>query len=155
MIYLKEHLKKYPKMELDDIIKLYLQGTLGPAHLVLSADDCLARVTKEYESIKDIDLNDEMIEDISESYVRIYLKPYYEYRNSFQGLVKAFVLSSQIQGDKENYKSLIRTLKTKENEKEIEEYLNSNLLISHSQTYKDNYNPHYLVIHRNYLYLIF
>ena len=38
MVYLEKHKEKYPLMEIQDIIKLHLQGILGPAHLLPSKD---------------------------------------------------------------------------------------------------------------------
>ena len=32
MIYLKEHINKYPNMQIEDKIKLIYQGSLGPNH---------------------------------------------------------------------------------------------------------------------------
>ena len=55
-VYLKEHLKKYPLMGIEDIIKLHLQGILGPAHLLPSKDKIKENFIKEYNEIKDLDL---------------------------------------------------------------------------------------------------
>lgn len=38
MIDLKHFKNKYPMMEIQDIIKLYLQAYLGPAHLMPNKD---------------------------------------------------------------------------------------------------------------------
>ena len=150
MVYLKEHLEKYPKMQLEDILKLYLQGILGPAHLVPSYENCLKRINKEYEEI--IADNHEMIEFISDDYMRVYLFPYFKKFHNFDNLVRLFVESSKIKGDVELFKKEIRLLMNEENKKEIEEYLNGdNYLISHSLIYKKEYDPHYLVVHRKYL----
>lgn len=150
MVYLKEHLEKYPKMQLEDIFKLYLQGILGPAHLVPSYENCLERIKKEYSEIeKD---NHEMIEYISDDYMRVYLYPYFKNYNSFDNLVRLFVESSKIKGDVELFKQEIRLLMNEDNKEVIEEYLSrDNYLISHSLIYKKEYDPHYLVVHRKYL----
>ena len=38
MVYLDKHLKKYPLMQVQDILKLHLQGILGPTHLIKDID---------------------------------------------------------------------------------------------------------------------
>ena len=152
MVYLKEHLAKYPLMQTQDVLKLHLQGILGPAHAVNSFEIVYQRTNLEYQSIMDDDYPYELKEEISTDYVRIYLKPYFEKKKDFAPLVKAFVLSSQEKGDVELFREEVRKLINEENRKVIEEYLSrDNYLISHSPIYRENYHPHYLVIHRKYL----
>ena len=38
MVYLKMHLDKYPLMQVEDIIKIHIQGILGPTHLIQDFD---------------------------------------------------------------------------------------------------------------------
>ena len=54
-VYLEEHLKKYPLMDIQDIIKLHLQAILGPAHLLPTKDKIKENFVKEYNEIKDLD----------------------------------------------------------------------------------------------------
>ena len=152
MVYLKEHLEKYPLMQIEDVLKLYLQGILGPAHLVSDFDKAYKRIKEEYESIKDEEYQYDFIEEISDQYVRIYLKPYYHLVNDFTPLIKAFILSSEEKGDINLFKDEIRKLINNDNKEIIEEYLKrDNYLISHSEIYRNNYHPHYLVINRKYI----
>ena len=152
MVYLSKHLKKYPLMETTDIIKLHLQGLLGPGHLVLDRNRVLNNLKNEYEISKDINYFYDLIEKISDMYVWVYIVPYFNKFGNFDKLADALVKSSQKKYDIEKYKEEIRKLITKENEKEIEEYLSlPSVLISHSSTYKENYFPHYLVINMEYL----
>ncbi|MBP5574742.1 MAG: hypothetical protein J6X50_03240 [Bacilli bacterium] len=138
-------------MQIEDVLKLYLQGILGPAHNVSSFEKCLERTLNEYRSITNNQyLNIE--ENISSEYVRIYLYPYYQKMNSFDLLVKYFILSSQDKVDINAFIPEVKKLINKENEEYINQYLAAkNYLISHSQIYKDNYDPHYLVINRKYI----
>ena len=150
MVYLDEHLKKYPMMQIEDVLKLYLQGILGPAHNVSSYENCLNRTIKEYESITNNQYN-EIEEIISDDYVRIYLYPYFQKEKSFELLVKYFVLSSRDKGDVDLFISEVKKLIKDENRDIVNQYLDSgNYLISHSDIYKQNYDPHYLVINRKY-----
>ena len=110
MVYLDEHLLKYPLMQIDDILKLHLQGILGPAHLISNKNAILTNITNEYNSIKDTDCINELIEEISDKYIRIYIKPYFDIYNSFDNLIEAFYLSSLI---KEDVSFFIETVKEK------------------------------------------
>lgn len=151
MVYIEKHLNKYPKMQIQDVIKLYLQGILGPAHLISDKDVITKRINDEYLLIENEQLNDEMIEKISDEFIRVYIKPYYLKYKSFDNLVSAFIKSSKVKVDVDLFIKEINKLKDEENKEFIETYLNSkNYLISHSKIYKENYNPHYVVIHLNY-----
>ena len=141
-------------MQIEDKIKLILQGVLGPAHIVTSYDECLKRVTNEYLSIETD--NSDIEELISDKYVRIYLYPYFQKEKSFELLIQYFIESSKDVGDIELFKEEVRKLIDSDNEEFINKYLKGNdYLISHSQIYRDNYHPHYLVINRNYLKYIY
>ena len=144
MVYLNNHLKKYPLMQIEDIIKLHLQGILGPTHLIQDFDRLKKGLISEYESIKDSTYQYEMYEEISDDYIRVNLKPYYEKYHSFDGLIEGFKLSL-------NTNVEIKKLKNKDNEKFIDKYLESkNYIMSHSSVYKENYFPHYLIINKKY-----
>lgn len=150
--YFEYHLNKYPNMQIEDKVKLLMQANLGCGHLVKDYQIVLNRVMNELNTI--ISSNDEMIEEISDNYIRIYLKPYYDKHHSFDELIKMFMESSK---EPVNIPGLINDLiKLKEilNDEDrqfVNDYLErKDYLISHSQTYRDIYNPHYLVIHKKY-----
>lgn len=147
MVYLDKHLKKYPLMQVQDILKLHLQGILGPTHLIKDIDRLKSNLLNEYSECKDNGLTYDLIEQISDNYIRVYIKPYYEKYKSFDKLMELFINSCNVNYDINEYIDEIEKLKTKENEKEIDDYLKSkNYIISHSHVYKENYKPHYLVI---------
>ena len=156
--YLEEHLKKYPLMQIEDKIKLIMQATLGPAHLINDKEKVKARIEEEYNQIKDLEYEYELVEHISDKFVRVYLKPYYEKFNSFDNLIEAFYKSCDNINDlyyleKELLK--LREGETNENKHAIDDYFYSgDILISHSKVYKENYHPHYLVINKKYLNLL-
>lgn len=150
--YFEYHLNKYPNMQIEDKVKLLMQANLGCGHLVKDYQIVLNRVMNELNTI--ISSNDEMIEEISDNYIRIYLKPYYDKHHSFDELIKMFMESSK---EPVNIPGLVNDLiKLKEilNDEDrqfVNDYLErKDYLISHSQTYRDMYNPHYLVIHKKY-----
>ncbi|MDY2746838.1 MAG: hypothetical protein SOV57_06540, partial [Bacilli bacterium] len=90
MINVDYFISKYPKMEVQDIIKLYLQGILGPAHLMPNKDKMKINLMNEYEECKDINYNYDLFEDVSEEYTRVYIKPYFEKMKSFDKLIEIF-----------------------------------------------------------------
>ena len=51
MVYLKKHLEKYPLMQIEDILKLYLQGILGVGHALDNYENVLKRINDEYQNI--------------------------------------------------------------------------------------------------------
>ena len=147
MVYLEKHKEKYPLMEIQDIIKLHLQGILGPAHLLPSKDKIKENFIREYNEIKDLNYDYELLEDVSETYTRVYLKPYFELMGSFDKLVDVFYYSIDKNLDIDGYKNVIKTLINDENKEFINNYLESrSILISHSKMYKENYHPHYIVV---------
>lgn len=151
-VYLEEHLKKYPLMDIQDIIKLHLQALLGPAHLLPSKDKIKENFIKEYNGIKDLNYQYDLLEEVSETYTRVYLKPYYELMGSFDKLVDVFYYSIDKNLDIEGYKEVIKSLIDEDNKAFISRYLDSNsLLISHSTKYKENYHPHYIVVKSMYV----
>ena len=152
MVYLDYHKKKYPLMDIQDIIKLHLQGILGPAHLLPSKDRIKENFINEYNKIKDLDYPYDLLEEVSETYTRVYLKPYYELMGSFDKLVDVFYYSIDNNLDIEGYKKVIESLINEDNKEFISRYLDSNnVLISHSKRYKENYHPHYIVVKSMYI----
>jgi hypothetical protein len=155
MGYLEEHLKKYPLMQIDDKIKLLMQGTLGPAHLINDKEQVRKRIYAEYEQIKDLNYEYDLVEHISDKFVRIYLKPFYEKFKTFDNLIEVFFKSCDNVSDLyylEKDLMKLRETETIENKEAIDKYFYSgDILISHSKIYKDNYHPHYLVINKRYL----
>ena len=150
--YLKEHLKKYPLMEVEDILKLYFQGILGPGHLINDYDIALYRVEQEYQQIKNENFNHDLVEEISDEYVRIYLLPYRKSHSDFSMLVDAFMKSTKEPTDIFKFVQKVKDLREICDKKKIDDYLEKgDYLISHSHIYKNNYHPHYLVIHKKYL----
>ena len=142
-------------MQIEDKIKLTMQGILGPAHLINDKEKVKARIIAEYEQIKDLDYPYDLVECISDKFVRVYLKPYYERFKCFDNLVEAFFKSCDNVSDLyylEKELLSLREIETLENQQAIDAYFYSgDILISHSKIYKENYHPHYLVINKRYL----
>lgn len=158
MIRLTEHINRYPMIQLQDVLKLHLQGILGPNHLKLDEEKLRNNLNIEYkESLKN-DFCYEMIEEISDNYVRVYIRPYFRKMNTFDYLIKAFFQTIKLNAsfDQNKLKILfeeeVRKLINDNNKEVIIKYLESKKWnISHSDIYKKNYYPHYLVINKIYL----
>ncbi len=146
MVYLDEHLKKYPLMTTQDVVKLFMQGIMGPAHLVGLLDDVVCRVTAEYEDMKDNGVKYDLVEKVSDLYSRVYLKPFFEKFGTFLPLAKAFK-ESALEGDISALHRALNEIKHNFDTDFIDRYISSGrVLISHSETYRNNYHPHYLVV---------
>ncbi len=151
MVYLDYHLKKYPLMTTQDVVKLHLQGILGPAHLVGCVGDIIARLKNEYNQIEDKYYPLEMIEMISDEYCRVYLAPYYKKWGNFTPLANAFKSSCVLQ-PLDEYWEVIKSLRKDWDSDFIDEYIKfGNPLISHSSKYREAYQPHYLVVATKYI----
>lgn len=138
-------------MTTQDVVKLFMQGILGPAHLVGRVENVLDRIGAEYESIKSTDLDCPLVELISDKYARVYIKPYFEMTQDFLPLVTAFKESAVI-GDKALLYTSLEEIKCRFDEEFIDQYIKSgNILISHSNQYREAYQPHYLVVKRCFL----
>ena len=77
MGYLEAHLKKYPLMQIEDKIKLLMQATLGPAHLINDKEQVRKRIYDEYEGIKDLDYDAEseiaeFTKELSQTYFALF-----------------------------------------------------------------------------------
>ncbi len=143
-------------MTTQDVIKLHLQGILGPAHLVGLIDDVVANLEAEYDNVKDVDYNWDMTERVSDEYSRVYIVPYYQKHHNFLKLAECFKLSAQLKDTKE-YWNVIRELKEYEGLDNclIDEYISvNNPLIRHSEIYREHYHPHYLVVANKYISLL-
>ena len=153
MIYIEEHIKRYPKMELQDKIKLIYQGSLGPNHLNVNKEKLLLNLENEYNLAINKNFNYDMIEEISDSYVRIYIKPYFDAYKSFTKLIEAFTLSCKEETDYKIFLENINIYLKNENTDIVSSFINKTY-IHHSDSYKENYKPYYLVIHKKYINII-
>ena len=158
MDYLKEHMIKYPKMQIEDKIKLIMQSLMGPGHLAPLKEKLETNLMNEYLMIKDTNYEYDLIEAIGDYYVRVYLKPFYEKHKSFDKLIEAFILSCDTFNDLYYLEKALLELRKEQNDEDkakIDEYFSkNNILISHSTIYKEAYHPHYLVINKKYIDMI-
>ena len=48
-----EHIKRYPEMEIQDVVKIVFQSEFGGGHMIKDPSDSLNRLYREYENIKE------------------------------------------------------------------------------------------------------
>lgn len=151
----KKHLEKYPLMQEEDIYKLLHQSFFGPAHYV---DDVLwakKYLFAEAESCKD-DVPE--IIEVGGGYFRYTLINNQQYLDS---LCDAFVKSANTFNDnKDGFKELLDVIAEHLPNKELKNKyvkLAKDLstfdypAVSHSQIYRENYRPHYRIVHKDYI----
>lgn len=163
---LLSHYQRYPLMEVEDYIKLIYQSSLGPYHFQGNPnyENVSLRIKTELSQVKS---SYDLIEDIGNDYVRVHLGVIKNNRISIDEVIEAFINSMNdffnIDSATINFMLGINYLKIfivgvqeeiKANESifKIDEYLKSGIRpIHHSQTFRDNYYPHYRVIAKKHL----
>ena len=153
---LLEHYQKYPQMELNDFIKLIYQNSFGPRHMHNpSKEDVLKYLDEE---IKVVTNETEIIEDIGNGYVRVYLSKETNMEkisnNFFNSMAEDTYTETNIRIFYRKINVLTKLIKKgsiklpkKESINYIKEYLSNGINpVRHSKTYNEFYKPHYRVI---------
>ncbi len=157
------HIKKHPKMQVEDVYKLIYQAAMGPAHFIKTREDSYKRLFNEVKNLKKtfIISSEELCEEISPigEVVRINIRPFIRKGGSVTLLNDEFYLSSRkIKKSKKNlikYISLVGKILPKKEwpfSKKKWEMLVSDLkvqnypAIHHSKRYRKLYSPSYRVV---------
>ncbi len=156
-----EHIKKYPEMELQDILKMLFQNEFGPKHLAENEIECFKSLSTEINSI-DYNENEELFEDIGCDALRLNLKAI-PVGTDLNYINKIIVNSaSEFCGTNEKlvvkFGLLVVMAENQEIPFDIERVRketnafakNGFKPISHSEVYKENYSPSYRVISKKY-----
>lgn len=155
---LLEHYQKYPQMELNDFIKLIYQNSFGPRHMHNpSKEDVLKYLDEE---IKVVTNETEIIEDIGNGYVRVYLSK----ETNMEKLSNVFLNSmAEDTYTETNIRVFYRKLNIltklikkgsiklpkKESINLVNEYLSNGINpVRHTKIYNELYKPHYRVIRK-------
>ena len=88
---LREHAKRYPKMQPTDAVKLIYQNEFGGGHLIRDEQACLNYLRREYASVEK-DPATALCEDIGNGIVRVHLAALNE--RDLDQLGKAFICSA-------------------------------------------------------------
>lgn len=144
-IFYRYHLNKYPLIQKEDKIKLIYQSILGPNHLGknLLYDNVKQRLEKEL--LENNNKNDNIYEWVSEEFIRINIHKLNELE--IEELINSFILSSKlIPYNIDVLKENLNKFLTKEDLINYDYHP-----ISHSNIYRNEYLPHYLLINKDYL----
>ena len=160
-----EHLKRYPKQELQDILKMLYQNEFGPKHLASNEIESFKSLSKEIQSIT-FDSNAELFEDIGYNALRLNLKAI-PHGTDLNYINKIIVKSANdFCGTNEKlvikFGLLVVMAENKEIPFDIERVRdetnafarNGFKPISHSDIYKQSYSPAYRVISKKYRALV-
>ena len=153
---LREHAKRYPMMQPADAVKLIYQNEFGGGHLIRDEEACLNYLRREYSAVeKDASLP--LYEDIGNGIVRVNLAAVKE--ENLEQLGRDFIRSAAAhRGDpvrfQEKLELLLRVSRsgafafaTEELEEYLEQYAAAGYpMVSHSQVYREHYNPAYRVV---------
>lgn len=158
-----EHSILYPRMDIEDFVKLVYQNEFGGGHMVLDEASSLARLTEEWNEPSYAEILGPLTEDIGNGIIRLNLRP--AKRSGFSPMTvnRIFVLSANsIKGSTEYFKAKLDTLTRfcksmalSFGPKELEVYLagyekSGYPPTSHSIAYREAYSPSYRVIRREY-----
>ena len=151
---LKKHLKMYPLMQEEDIYKLVHQSFFGPAHYISDAAWANKYIKGEAE---DSDNNQPEIIYIGGGYYRYQLIKNEQYLNT---LCDAFIESANnFNENKEGFRELLSLVYRHIPNKDIKDKFKKLIdelgnidypAISHSLIYRENYHPHYRIVHEKY-----
>ncbi len=155
------HFRKYPKMRVQDVIKLIYQNEFASGHLINNESDSLHRLYTEVEGItvSDYDENISLFEDIGNGIVRLHLNQIQNYQIELETLNSFFVHTSKAaQGTIQSFETKLNILRQccedkklpfliHEVDKSIQVLKAQNYPpVSHSNGYRRAYNPSYRVI---------
>ena len=155
---LLEHYKRYPQMELNDFIKLIYQNSFGPRHMHNpTKEDVIRYLNKEMELITN---ENEIIEDIGNGYVRVYLSKKTNMEkisnNFLNSMSEDTYTETNIRIFYRKINVLIKLIKKgsiklpkKESINLVNEYLSNGINpVRHTKIYNELYKPHYRVIRK-------
>jgi len=160
---LLENYYKYPLMQAQDFFKLLYQGEFGGAHACAdSQKSILSQIKNELKHIDAPLISSGLTETISASQLRVNLPVFYSKNLNLDTLSEMFLVSAKASsGTMENLTKKIVVFETLVKDKLILlpyvsaksasiKYLTDAKPLSHSITYKLNYNPHYRVVRRDF-----
>ena len=154
-----KHFTKYPKMLPNDFFKLIYQNSHGPHHL--DSNKLTTNFINELNSVTKPPKY--QFEDIGNNYTRVYLNPYWT-KQQRDLVLDAFIKSNldyqpniklfyqEIDLLKEMVDSNTISIEKQLFTNELNSYLLNGIKpISHSMLYKQEYDPHYVLINNIYL----
>ncbi|NLJ90531.1 MAG: hypothetical protein GX323_06470 [Clostridiales bacterium] len=161
-----DHFNKYPKMEIQDIVKLIYQSEFAGGHLIANKDESLKFLEEELISISNnpVYKSQPVFENIGGDIYRLNLVPAVRAGLSLSTINNLFVQTANSnKGTVSNFEKKLGLLidLCKEgvlpfNRLEVDNYINSYKsqgyrAVSHTGTYRSNYYPAYRIISKEYI----
>ena len=158
---IKNHIKKYPEIELQDILKLLFQSEFGPKHLTTNEIEAFKNLSKEVQNTTHKN-DEELFEDIGSGALRLNLKALPD--GTDLNYINKVILQSAEDFSGTNEKLVVKfgllVVMAQNNEIpfDIERVRNETNAfakngfkpVSHSESYKKAYSPSYRVISKKY-----
>lgn len=155
---LRRHAKKYPMMQPTDAVKLIYQNVFGGGHLIRDPASCRIALQREYENTPQ-EHYAPLLESIGNGLVRVMLNAIDCNDYSIQQLVDDFIRSSEVHiGNMNGFLIKLDVLRkvtdsgvfnftSEELEAYLEEYKEAGYpMVSHSEQYRQAYNPAYRIV---------
>lgn len=154
---LDTHIRLYPAMQEQDLVKLIFQGEFGGGHLLSDFNRCLLRVIAEYSEIKQ-NPDAPLWEDIGFGFARIRMDALDANGMDPEDLAELFFSSASVSyGSMETYRQKLSRLPSLIDsrflfrpaalEAYLEKYINNGAgMLSHSALYRNLYHPAYRVV---------
>lgn len=160
---LKEHIKRYPKMQVRDLAKLIYQSEFGGGHMIADSEKSLKRIQEEYSSLNlETKTSPLVIETIGDGMCRIYLSALSNGMTA-EVLNEIFVFSANhkkgsIEGLEDKLAQCLNAcmdgslpFSTKEANDFFDSWKTEGYpAISHSDIYRESYQPAYRVVEEAY-----
>ena len=155
---LREHVKRYPKMQPTDAVKLIYQNEFGGGHLIRDEQACLNYLRREY-ALVEKDASKLLYEDIGNGIVRVNLAALKG--ENLEQLGKDFIRSAayhkvcldsflnKLDVLKKLTAQVVFYFGSEELDAYLAEYEKASCpAVSHSPEYRENYKPAYRIILR-------
>ena len=135
--FIERNLRTYPKMKKIDIYKEIYQSMYLTGHLL--NDNSYKYLINEWDDVKSLSINKPLYEFIDSDVIRVNLE---SFNLDIDELYDLFKKSSEVKLDKDYYKYI--------EEYNLTEFYGSGIP-SHSDLYRETYQPHYRVIYYEYI----
>ena len=159
-----EHIKRYPEMEIQDVVKIVFQSEFGGGHMIKDPSDSLNRLYRNMKISKKLRGGLPVyFELIGNRLGRLYLDGI-DAHLSLETVNRFFVnTAARVNSDRESFEKKLDRLRKMAKEgrlpwtaQALEDYLEDYKAkgyhaVSHSQTYRRRYHPSYRVISEDYM----
>ncbi|NMA65762.1 MAG: hypothetical protein GX957_05905 [Clostridiaceae bacterium] len=163
---LREHFERYPKMQIQDMVKLIYQNEFAGGHFIPDKEYSLRKLKEEYSNLcssASFIYNNGLFESISNNLYRLHLYPLINETIMLETVNGFFVnTANNIMGSMESFlnKLFIFSEMCRNNEfyfpiGEVEAYLveykkQGYPAVSHSDVYRKEYSPSYRIVQKEY-----